>query len=81
MKKFINSLCLLLSVLFICVALIGCGQREEQAKAVWLYEWRGAPRRQFENAIIYDKRPGYIKFKAASEDLIIEHSGRYTVEN
>lgn len=80
MTKSIRSLALLLLV-FCISGLIGCGQREERAKTVWLYDFRGAKQIPFGDAIIYEKSPGYIKFKSPNFDSVIEHSGRYTVEN
>ena len=65
--------------------LLGCGPREEKARQVWLYEYRGVPFRCFYDVVIYEKRTGYIKFKVRTslngEETMIEHSGRYTIEN
>ena len=64
--------------------LTSCRPAEENAKEVWLYEYHGMPRMRFTDAVIYEKKPGYIKFKArtlADDEVFIEHSGRYTIEN
>ena len=65
--------------------LAGCGPREEKAKQLWLYEYRGLPFRCFTYVVIYEKRTGYIKFKVGTslegQETVIEHSGRYTIEN
>jgi hypothetical protein len=58
---------------------MGCGQKEERAQSVWLYEYRGLPQRGFSDVTIYERRTGYIKFRVG--DQIIEHSGRYTIQN
>ena len=65
--------------------LIGCSPHEENAKQVWLYEYHGLPRMVFYDVVIYEKRTGYIKFKTRNnsngKETVIEHSGRYTIEN
>ena len=46
---------------------------------VVLYDYKRNSAAPFSDVIIYEKRTGYIKFRTG--DQIIEHSGRYSVEN
>jgi len=75
------SVKVLIGLLLICglCSLTSCGQREEQAQVVWLYDYQGMQRVPFWNVTVYEKRTGYIKFRTGVK--VIEHSGRYTVEN
>lgn len=78
-KRTIVTLQFVLLLVFSVCSLTSCGQSKEPAQVVWLYDYRGVPRAAFQDVTVYEKRTGYIKFRVG--DQVIEHSGRYTIQN
>ena len=58
----------------------GCDQKEEFAARITIPDFYGPGLTgNFQSATVLEKKVGYIKFK--SGDKVIEHSGRYTIQN
>jgi hypothetical protein len=70
----------LLAASVIPAVLTGCSPKEETVSLVILHDFpRPGSSAPFSNAVIIEKKTGYIKFRAV--DTVYEHSGRYTIRN
>jgi len=73
-KRTIATVHLVLFLICGLSSLTGCGQSEEPAQVVWLYDYQGAPRVAFQNVTVYEKRTGYIKFRVGDQLIQLSHA-------